>query len=117
MDVTATTKYARVSPSKARDIATRLTGLSAEEALKVTALSARKAARIFGKTLKSAIANAENNDSLAVNSLKVKRATVDEGPRLRRYWARSRGSASPIRKRTSHIKIVLTDGIDAVAAS
>jgi large subunit ribosomal protein L22 len=113
MDVSATTKFVRISPTKARDIAARLTGLSAEDALKVTGLSPRKAARAIGKTLKSAIANAESNASLAVNSLSVKKACVDEGPRLRRYWPRARGSASPITKRTSHIMIVLTDGVDA----
>ena len=110
MEVTAVTKFARLSPSKARDLARHLQGLPVAEALKITQFSPRKAARLLGKTLKSAIANAENNDDLAVEDLKVKMAIVDEGPRMRRFWPRARGSVSPIAKRMCHIKIVLTDG-------
>ena len=63
------------------------------------------------KTLKSAIANAENNNSLKVDTLLVKEAVVGEGPTSKRFRARARGSASPLRKRTSHIRIILSDDV------
>ena len=110
MDVLALTKYVRMSPLKARGLARRVQGLPAGEALSVTELTPGKAARMIGKTLKSAIANAENNADLSVDELTVKTAVVEEGPRLKRYWPRARGGASPILKRTSHVRIVLTDG-------
>jgi large subunit ribosomal protein L22 len=66
------------------------------------------------KTLKSAIANAENNNSLNAADLVVKEAVVGEGPTLKRFQPKARGSAGPIRKRTSHIKVVLTDEIEIV---
>ena len=110
MDVVATTKYVRLSPAKARDLAAIVQGLPVAEALKMTQFSPRKAAFYIGKTLKSAIANAENNAKLAVDELRVKETVINDGPRLRRYWPRARGSASPIMKRTCHIRVVLTDG-------
>jgi len=110
MEVTALSKYVRFSPSKAMDLAKAIQGLPVAEAFKVTSLSARKAARLLGKTLQSAVANAEQNASLAAEDLTVKEAVVMPGPVFRRSWARSRGSASPIRKRTSHIRITVTDG-------
>jgi len=110
MEIKATTRYVRMSPSKARDLARRMQGLPVSEALQLTDFSPRKAARLIGKTLKSAVANAENNADLSVDDLLVKEAVVDEGPRLRRFWPRARGGVSRIQKKTSHIKIVLTDG-------
>ncbi|OVE77010.1 50S ribosomal protein L22 [bacterium E08(2017)] len=110
MDVTAKMKFARLSPSKGREIARQVQGKKASEALKIVDFSTKKAALLIGKTLKSAIANAENNAKLNVDDLVVKEAVVDEGPRMRRYWARARGSVSPIRRRMSNIKVVLTDG-------
>jgi large subunit ribosomal protein L22 len=109
MEVKAVTRFIRMSPSKARDLARAIQGKSVAEALKVTEFSERKAAREIGKTLKSAIANAENNASLSADNLFVKRALVEDGPRLKRYWPRARGSASPILKKLSHVRIVLTD--------
>ena len=115
MEVTALTKYVRISPSKAVDLARAIQGLSVAEALKVTQFSVRKAAKLIGKTLKSAVANAENNANLSAEDLMVKEAAVTPGPVFKRFWARSRGSASPIRKRTSHIRITLSDGKSASA--
>lgn len=110
MDVSATSKFVRMKPSRARVLAGNLRGLPVAEALKIVDFSDKKAAFELGKTLKSAIANAENNAKLAVDELIVKEAIVDEGPRMRRYWSRARGSVSPIKKRMSHIRVVLTDG-------
>lgn len=109
MEVKAITRFARISASKARDLAAEIQGKTVEEAVNITQFSHRKAATLIGKTLKSAIANAENNAELAVESLWVREAVVEEGPALKRYWARARGMVSPVKKRTSHIKITLTD--------
>ena len=86
-------------------------GLSVADALKVTDFSERKAAKNIGKTLKSAIANAQNNAKLSVDDLVVSKAVVDEGPRMKRFWARARGSVRPILRRTSHITVILSDGV------
>ncbi len=104
----ATTKFVRLSPMKARDLARAITGLSVAEALRVVELNKRKAAECIGKTLKSAVANAENNAELSADDLYVASATVDNGPTFPRYWPRARGSAASIRKKTSHISVTLT---------
>ncbi|MCF7847369.1 MAG: 50S ribosomal protein L22 [Kiritimatiellales bacterium] len=109
MEVSATTKYVRMSPTKARDLAGAIKGLPVADALRITEFNARKAAVQIGKTLKSAIANAENNEGLSVDNLFVKEAVVNGGPVLKRWRPRARGMASPIQKKTSHITIVLTD--------
>lgn len=109
MEVTAVAKFVRLAPTKARDLAREVQGLPVAEALKVTQFSPRKAAALIGKTLRSAIANAENNAQLPVDTLRVKQAVIDEGPRMRRYWSRARGSVRRIQKRMCHIRIVLTD--------
>jgi large subunit ribosomal protein L22 len=110
MDVSVTEKFVRMSARKARDLARRMRGLPVADALKITDFNARKGAFYLGKALKSAIANAENNAKLPVDTLRVKEAVVSEGGQMRRFWARARGSVSPIRRRLCHIKIVLTDG-------
>lgn len=109
MEISATRKYIRMSPTKARDLADKIKGLSVLDALQVTEFNARKAAVQIGKTLKSAIANAENNNGLSVDQLVVKNAIVDGGPTMKRYRPRARGSASPIHKKTSHITVILSD--------
>ena len=109
MDFRATTRYVRISPTKARDLARAITGIPVPKALEITQFTARKAAFLIGKTLKSAIANAENNDGLVADDLYVREAIVEEGPRIKRFRPVARGAAHPIQKRTSHIKIVLTD--------
>ncbi len=109
MDIEATTKYVRLSPKKARDMARAMQGLAVTEALKLVQFSERKAAFQLGKTLKSAIANAENNAKLSADRLFVREALVEEGPMMRRFWSRARGMVSPIKRRTSHIRITLTD--------
>ncbi len=109
MDVQAITKYVRLSPTKARDIARAIQGCPVPDALKIVQASERKGAAEIKKTLKSAIANAENNAGLSADTLYVRTAIVDQGPILARWKPRARGSASPIQKKTSHIKIVLTD--------
>jgi large subunit ribosomal protein L22 len=109
MDIQSISKNVRMSPSKARDIARKMRGMPVEKALQMTTVSERKAAFYLGKTLKSAIANAENNADIPVESLKVKEARIDEGPRMKRFWPRARGMVSRIQKKMCHVKIVLTD--------
>jgi large subunit ribosomal protein L22 len=109
MEVSATTKYVKMSPTKARDLANEIKGLPVADALRITEFNARNAAVQIGKTLKSAIANAENNEGLPVEGLYVKNAIVDGGPMMKRYRPRARGMASPIQKKTSHITVIVTD--------
>jgi len=110
MDVLATTKYARMSPAKVGEVTRMIHGKRAAEALELLRVIPRKSARIIEKTLKSAIANATNNAKLAADVLVVKEAVANEGPRLKRFQPKARGSAGPIIKRLSHVRIVLTDG-------
>ncbi len=110
MDVLATTKYARMSPAKVGEVTRMIHGKRAGEALELLRAVPRKSARLIEKTLKSAIANATNNAKLAADTLVVKEAMANEGPRLKRFQPKARGSAGPIIKRLSHIRIVLTDG-------
>ena len=112
MQVTSTYKYARISPFKAREVTREIQGLPVSAALDIVAFSPKKVAALIAKTLKSAIANAENNNDLRVDKLVVKEAVVGEGPTFKRFTPKARGSAGPIRKRTSHIRIVLTDEIE-----
>lgn len=111
MEVRSIYKYARISPFKVREVTREIQGLPVSAALDVLAFTPKKAAFLIGKTLKSAVANAENNANLKVDGLVVKEAVVGEGPSFKRIMARARGSASGIIKRTSHIRIVLTDEI------
>ena len=114
MEVTATAKFVRLSASKVRALATKVKGQTVAEALRVLDINSRKGAFHLGKVLRSAIANAENNDKLSVDDLKIKDAVVDNGPMQKRFWSRARGSVSKILKRTCHITVVLTDGKDVV---
>jgi large subunit ribosomal protein L22 len=109
MEVTAVTKYVRLSKSKAQDLARAIQGKPVSEALNITQFSERKAAFNLNKTLRSALANAENNAGLSADNLFVRYAAVEQGPTLKRWWSRARGGASPVKRPTSHIRIVLTD--------
>src|SRR6184192_2753118 len=111
MEVKSIYKYARISPFKAREVTREIQGLPVSAALDLLAFTPKKAAFLINKTLKSAIANAENNANLKPDGLVVKEAIVGEGPTIKRIMARARGSASQILKRTSHIRIVLSDEI------
>jgi len=107
MEVKSTTKYVRLSPQKARDVAREIQGLPVSNALDILNFTPKKAAALIGKTLKTAIADAENNYSLDTNTLVIKEAVIGAGPTLRRFSPRAKGSAGPILKRTSHIYITL----------
>jgi large subunit ribosomal protein L22 len=114
MQVKSTHRFAKISAFKAREVTRAIQGLPATDALDLLRFTPKKAALLVSKTLKSAIANAENNNSLNASDLVVKEAVVGEGPTLKRFQPKARGSAGPIRKRTSHIRVVLTDEIEIV---
>jgi len=112
MQVSSTYRYAKISAFKAREVTRAIQGLPVSAALDLVAFSPKKAAALISKTLKSAVANAENNANLRVDGLVVKEATVGEGRTMKRMMTRARGSGSTIRKRSSHIRIILTDEIE-----
>ncbi len=112
----AVTKFVRMSAFKAREVTRAIQGLRATDALERLEFYPKKAARLIFKTLHSAVANAENNNNLRREDLVVKEATVGEGPTLKRFQPKARGSAGPIRKRTSHIRIILTEAEASVEA-
>ncbi len=109
MEVRALTKNVRISPEKARHVSRLIQGKTASEALAIVELTPRKAGRLIGETLRSAVANAENNFDLNRSELSVKTALVSPGPIIRRFRPKARGSAGRIRKRTSHLEVILTD--------
>ena len=112
MQIKSIYKGARISAFKAREVTREIQGLPVSAALDLLAFTPRKAAAMIAKTLKSAVANAENNNNLRVDKLVVQEATVGEGPTFKRFQPKARGSAGPIRKRTSHIRIIVTDEIE-----
>ncbi|MBI5685715.1 MAG: 50S ribosomal protein L22 [Verrucomicrobia bacterium] len=109
MDVQAITKYARMSHQKVSEITRQIQGMSVAHALDVLQFTPRKSARIVLKTLRSAVANAENNANMAADTLVVKEAVVGTGPTFKRWKASARGMAAPRLRRTCHVKIVVAE--------
>ena len=109
MQVHAITKNVRMSAQKMREMVRQIQGLSAVQAQAVLAVVPRKSARFVSKTLKSAIANAENDNKWKPETLRVKEAVACTGMIIKRFQPKARGSAGPILKRRSHIKITLSD--------
>jgi large subunit ribosomal protein L22 len=109
MEVRAITRNVRMSPQKMREVTRQIQGLNAVQAQAVLAVVPRKSARWVAKTLKSALANAENNKGLKPETLRIKEAVAGAATTLKRFVPKARGSAGPILKRTCHIKIVLSD--------
>src|SRR5215204_3192429 len=106
--VRAKARYVRTAPRKARLVVDHIRGKSVDEARAILIHTPRAASRDVLKLLDSAIANAENNHELVADELKIHQAFVDEGPTLKRYRPRALGRATRIRKRTSHMTILLT---------
>jgi large subunit ribosomal protein L22 len=116
MEVQAITRNIRMSAQKMREVVRQIQGLPAEHAQAVLAVVPRKGARFVAKTLKSAIANAEDlkthkkeYGAMKTDQLVVKEAVAQTGSILRRFTPKARGSAGPILKRNCHVKIVLSD--------
>ena len=110
MKVHAKARYIRQSPYKVRRVLDLVRGLGVEDARDVLDFTNRRAAGTIRKVLDSAVANAEHNHALDADELIVSEAFADEGPTLKRFRPRARGRATRIRKRTSHITIVVADG-------
>jgi ribosomal protein L22 len=110
--VKASARYVRIAPRKARLIADQVRGMHIESARALLQFSPRGAAHPIHKLINSAAANAENNHDLIGDEMRVASITVDEGPTLRRFRPRAMGRATPINKRTSHIRVALTPAED-----
>lgn len=111
MEARAIAKGVRIAPRKARLVIDLIRGKSVEEADKILSNLNKEAARLSHKVLRSAVANAENNLGLDKTNLYVKEAYINEGQTMKRMKFGSRGHVDPIKKRTSHITIVVSDEI------
>lgn len=109
MEVKAIAKYLRVSPRKANLVAKSIRGKKVDRALSSLKFVPKKSAVIMGMVLRSAIANAEQNPNIDVDTLFIKEVSVNQGPTLKRFRPKAMGRAGRILKRTSHIKIVLDE--------
>jgi large subunit ribosomal protein L22 len=103
----AQVRYVRLTPMKARRVVDVIRGMKADEALTLLRFAPQAASEPVSKVLASAVANAENNKQLNPATLWVSEAYVDEGPTLKRFRPRAQGRAARIRKRTSHITVVV----------
>lgn len=109
MDVTARARFVRGSPQKARLVADLIRGKKVEEALAILAFSKKTFAKTLTKLINSAVANAQQNKKMDVDRLLIKTIFVDGGPILKRYIPRAMGRATMVRKRTSHITVILEE--------
>ncbi len=109
MSTSAKLTNSRLSPQKMRLVADQIRGLPVERALDVLTFSNKKAAAIIKKVLESAIANAEHNDGADIDELRISEILVDAGPTMKRLRPRARGRADRIIKRTSHLKVTVSE--------
>lgn len=109
MEARAELKYARISARKAKIVLDLIKGKEVHEALAILKYTNKAASPMVSKILKSAIANATNNHSMNENKLVVAEAIANQGPTMKRISPRAQGRAYRIRKRTSHIRIVLKE--------
>ncbi len=109
MEVAAKLRHARISAQKCRLVADKVRGLPVDKALDTLKYSNKKAAAIVRKVLESAIANAEHNEGLDIDELKVSAICVDEGPTMKRFSPRAKGRANQILKRTCHITVKVSE--------
>jgi large subunit ribosomal protein L22 len=109
MESRAITKFIRVSPRKVRLVVDQIRGKGVEDALNILKFIPKRSAGIVAKTVRTAVANAENTQSVDVDRLFVKQAKVDEGGMWKRFTSRAQGRATRVRKRLSHVTIVLDE--------
>lgn len=109
MDVIARAKFIRISPRKVRLVANLVKGLDVDKAMWQLTFNKKAASKSLVKILNSAIANAKENFDIEADNLKIKSFTVNDGPVLKRWMPRAQGRATPLRKGTSHIQLVLTE--------
>jgi len=111
MEAKAIVRYVRMSPSKIGVVLDLVRGKDVNEAFAILIYTPKDAAEVIYKALKSAVANAENNLNLDVNSLYISEAHVGQGPTLKRYQPHAQGRAFRIRKRTSHLTLVVKERV------
>jgi large subunit ribosomal protein L22 len=109
MEAKAIARFMRISPRKVRIVAENIKGRPVEQAVNQLTFETKKAGGVLLKVVKSALANAEQNPNVDVDALVIKRVFIDEGPTLKRWRPRAQGRAYRIRKRTSHITVVLAE--------
>lgn len=109
MEAKAVAKFIRISPRKARLVADLIRGKTVGEAIGILRNTPKKASHLIEKVLNSAIANAEYNHDMIAEDLIVEKVYIDEGPTMKRIRQRAMGQASLIRKRTSHITVVVSE--------
>ena len=109
METRASARYVRISPQKIRLIMSQVRGKKIEEALDMLAFSPKKGARILKKLINSAVSNIEQHSSVDFDLYYIKRVYADEGPTLKRWRPRARGRATKIRKRSSHLTVILDE--------
>lgn len=107
MEAKAIAKYIRISPQKARAVANLIRGKKVKEAFAILRFTPRSASSLIAKVLKSAVANAEHNYEMSVDDLIVAKIFIDQGPTLKRFKPRAMGRADLMRRRTSHITVVV----------
>ncbi|MGA8180557.1 MAG: 50S ribosomal protein L22 [Desulfobacterales bacterium] len=110
MEVRAVAKYVRISPQKVRKLIYAVKGKPVEDGINLLKFMPQKAASIVEKTIRSAVANADQRPDMDVDSLVIQNITADQGPTLKRFRARARGRGTRILKRTSHITVILSEG-------
>lgn len=110
MKAKASARHVRQSPYKVRRVLDLVRGMPVDDALATLSFTNRRAAQTISKVIESAMANAEHNFAMDREDLVVAEAFADEGPTLKRFRPRARGRATKIRKRTSHITIIVSDG-------
>ena len=109
MEVKAIAKYVRISPTKVRKAAKVVKGKRVEDALSVLGFMPQRSAKILGKVIRSAVANAVQRPDIEVDNLSITNVVVDQGPSLKRFRPRAMGRATRILKRTSHITVILAE--------
>ncbi|NMB35438.1 MAG: 50S ribosomal protein L22 [Firmicutes bacterium] len=109
MEVKAQARFVRIAPRKVRVVMDLIRGKDAGEALSILSFIPKRASGIISKVLRSALANAEHNNEMDGDALYISQAYVDEGPTLKRFRPRAFGRAARIRKRTSHLTIILKE--------
>ena len=110
MEATAKLKFKRLSPRRTRLVADAIRGKSIEEALNILEFMSNKPSFVISKVLKSAVANAGNKEGMDTETLFISKLLIDEGPMWKRFMPRAMGRATVIRKKTSHINLVVSDG-------
>ncbi len=111
MEARAQARYVRVTPMKARRVIDLIRGMNADDAQALLRFAPQAASEPVGKVLASAVANAANNHSMDTKGLTISEAFVDEGPTMKRIRPRAQGRAFRILKRSSHITVIVSDGI------